>query len=284
TEAYNLVLNNIITQNNATTGASPQLSIENGFPQNANLGFPTLYGLDQHAPTPYMQQWNAGIQQELGGGILFEATYIGSKGTDLGLFRRFNTPAHVETGQDLPPRPGDLQSLRTFPELGTLYQDQHIANSIYHSLQIKAEKRFTHRLAFLASFVWAKSIDDADGIVPGSYESFGAQDERNLRLERGLSFFDVRRRLAGGYVYSIPAAPIWRPVFSKWELSGNLTFQDGTPLNPVYYATDYANSGTPNRPNVVPGVSVNLPAGQRSVNEFFNVNAFSPPAPYTFGD
>jgi hypothetical protein len=90
--------------------------------------------------------------------------------------------------------------------------------------------------------------------------------------------------LTGGYVYSIPTAPVWRPVLGNWQLSGNLTFQDGTPLNPVYYATDYANSGTPNRPNVVPGVSVNLPAGQRSVNEFFNVNAFSAPAPYTFGD
>jgi hypothetical protein len=174
--------------------------------------------------------------------------------------------------------------LRTFPELGTLFQDQHIGNSIYHSLQIKAEKRFTHRLSFIASFVWAKSIDDADGIVPGSYEGFGAQDERNLRLERGLSFFDVRRRLAGGWVYSIPAAQVWRPVLSNWQLSGNLTFQDGTPLNPVYYATDFANSGTPNRPNVVPGQNVNLPASQRNADQFFNVKAFSDPAPFTFGN
>ena len=102
------------------------------------------------------------IQRELPGNTLFEIAYVGTKGTDLGLFRRFNTPAQVETGADLPPRPGDLQSLRTFPQLGTLFQLQHIANSIYHSLQLKAEKRFTGRLSFLASFVWAKSIDDAD--------------------------------------------------------------------------------------------------------------------------
>jgi hypothetical protein len=283
-ETYNLLRNGESNELNQPSGLLPVLTFENGFPQTSSTGFPSYYGVDQHAPMPYVQQWAASIQHQLPGDTLFELGYVGTKGTDLGIFRRFNTPAHVEIGQDLPPRPGDLQSLRTFPELGTLYQDQHIGNSIYHSLQVKAEKRFTHRLAFLASFVWAKSIDDADGIVPGSYESFGAQDERNLRLERGLSFFDVRRRLTGGYVYSIPTAPVWRPVLGNWQLSGNLTFQDGTPLNPVYYATDYANSGTPNRPNVVPGVSVNLPAGQRSVNEFFNVNAFSAPAPYTFGD
>ena len=127
------------------------------------------------------------------------------KGTELGRFRRFNTPAHVETGENLPPRPGDLQSLRTFPELGTIFQREHLANSIYHSLQIKAEKRMSSRLTFLASFVWSKSIDNADSVVPGQFESFGAQDERNLRLERGLSFFDVRRRLSAGWTFALPA-------------------------------------------------------------------------------
>jgi len=118
----------------------------------------------------------------------------------------------------------------------------------------------------------------------GSYESFGAQDERNLRLERGLSFFDVRYRLTAGYVYSFPNAPVWKPVFSNWQITGNMTFQTGTPLNPVYYATDFANSGTPNRPNIVPGQSIALPIDERSADHLFNTAAFSDPAPYTFGD
>jgi hypothetical protein len=283
-EAYDLVRNGQSNQLNEPGGLLPVLTIQNGFPQTGSTGFPSYYGVDRNAPTTYTQQWSASIQQELPGNTIFEIAYVGSKGTDLSLFRRFNTPAQVEIGADLPPRPGDLQSLRTFPELGTLYQIQHIGNSIYHSLQIKAEKRFTRRLSFLASFVWGKSIDDADSPVVGNYESFGAQDERNLRLERGLSFFDVRRRLSGGYVYSIPAADLWKPVLRNWQTSGTLTFQDGTPLNPVYFATDFANSGTPNRPNVVPGQSVNLPASQRSADRFFNTNAFSDPAPYTFGN
>jgi hypothetical protein len=55
-------------------------------------------------------------------------------------------------------------------------------------------------------------------------------------------------------------------------------------LNPVYFATDIANSGTPNRPNVVYGQKASLPASQRSTDRFFNVNAFSTPQPYTFGN
>ena len=285
TEAYDLVLNNIRIENNATDGASPVLTVENGFPQNSNLGFPTLYGLDQHAHTPYMQQWNAGIQQELGGGILLEAAYIGSKGTGLGLYRRFNTPAHVESGQDLPPRPGDLQSLRTFPELGPIIQVQHIANSSYNSLQLKANKRMGKGLSFLASFVWSKSIDDADLPIAGLFDAVGAQDERNLRLERGLSFFNVGRRFSSGYVYNLPGpGGFLRPALRNWQTSGIITMQDGTPENPFYFSADFANSGTPNRPNIVPGQSLNLPPGKRTPTQWFNTAAFSQPAPFTFGD
>ncbi len=201
-EAYNLVRNNQLNQINESNGTGPELTLENGFPQNALQGLPTYYGLDAKARTPYVQQWSAGVQREIGAGMILEASYIGTKGTKLGRFRTFNTPLQVETGADLPPRPGDLQSLRTFPDLGPIYQVQHIANSSYNSLQIKTEKRMSSRLSVLASFVWSKSIDDADSIIPGLSDSFGAQDERNLRLERGLSSFNVGRRLSAGFVYN----------------------------------------------------------------------------------
>ncbi|MBV9500765.1 MAG: TonB-dependent receptor, partial [Acidobacteriaceae bacterium] len=129
-EAYDLVLNGVQTQINETSGLGlPVLTTRNGFPVTAGTGFPSYYGLDQHAPTPYIQQWNAGFERELPGHVVFEASYVGTKGTNLGVFRRFNTPLHTETGEDLNPRPGDLQSLRTFPELGTIFQRQHIGNS-----------------------------------------------------------------------------------------------------------------------------------------------------------
>jgi hypothetical protein len=285
TEIYDLVLNGIRIERNETNGnAVPILTTANGFPTTASTGFPTYYGIDPNAATPYVQQWSASFERELPGQILFEAAYVGTKGTKLGRFRDFNTPAHVETGQNLPPRPGGLQSLRTFPELGTIYQRQHIANSIYHSLQLKANKRFARNLAFLASFVWSKSIDDADSVIPGQFDSFGAQDERNLRLERGLSFFNVGRRVSAGFAYDLPNRTWLRPVLANWSLSGIVTLQDGTPLNPVYFAFDPANSGTPNRPNIVPGQSIAIPRSLRTIERFFNTNAFQAPAPYTFGN
>jgi hypothetical protein len=284
-EVSNLVSNNVRIEQNQTDGShAPTLTLRAGFPQTAATGFPSYFGLDPSAAAPYVQQWTASLQRDLPSGILAEVAYIGSKGTRLGRFRRFNTPLHEVTGENLPPRPGDLQSLRPFPQLGSLFQTQHIANSTYHSLQIKAEKRLSQGLGFLASFVWAKSIDDADSILPGQFESFGAQDERNLRLERGLSFFNVGRRVSVGFTYSLPAAKATPAPLRHWELSGIVTLQDGTPLNPVYFAFDPANSGTPNRPDVVPGVSVALPRSQRSIERFFNTAAFQAPNPHTFGN
>jgi len=286
-ESYDLALNRLVNQSNETDGNGlPILTTQNGFPTTSSTGFPSYFGLDRHLPTPYVQQWNGGFQRELPGAVVFEASYIGSKGTHLGRFRRLNTALHTETGENLDPRPGDLQSLRTFPTLGPIIQREHIANSSYNSLQLKAEKRFTKSLSFLASFVWSKSIDDADSVVPGLFASSGAQDERNLRLERGLSFFNVGRRLSADFVYRLPSPSqrAMRLVSGGWELSGLITIQDGTPLDPLYSVLDIANAGTFNRPNVVPGQSISLPASQRTPDHWFNTAAFSQPAPYTFGD
>ena len=284
-ESYDLLLNGLVSEINETQGDRPPvLTTKNGFLKSADTGFPSYFGLDPHATTPYVQQWTGSLQHELPGRMLLELAYVGSKGTRLGRYRQFNTPAHVETGENLPPRPGDLQSLRTFPSLGPIIQRQHIANSSYNSLQVKLEKSLSRRLSLLASFVWSKSIDDGDSPIPGLFDSVGAQDERNLRLERGLSFFNPGRRISAGYVFQLPETHVAGPLLRAWSLSGTVTLQDGTPINPFYFALDFANSGTPNRPDIVPGQSIALPRSQRTADQFFNTAAFTAPAPYTFGN
>jgi hypothetical protein len=284
-EAYDLVLNNQSTVLNTVSGtALPVLTTSNGFPNVAGVGEPSYFGVDTHAPTPYVQQWNATLQSALPHEVLVEAAYVGSKGTNLGLFRRFNTALQTETGADLSPRPGDLQSLRSFPDLGTLFQRQHIGNSSYNSLQLKVEKRMRKSLSFLASYVWSKSLDDADSELVSLYDSVGAQDENNLHQERGLSFFNVPRRVSAAVVYNLPNIRTLRWLTNGWGVSSVVTLQDGTPLDPVYYSADFANTGTPNRPDLVPGQSISLPASERTPERWFNTAAFTAPAPYTFGN
>jgi outer membrane receptor protein involved in Fe transport len=294
-QAYDLVLNGVSTEQDTAPppapGANPILTLKNPFATGLSTGFPGYYGIDPHEKSPYAQQWN-GAWQYGTRGFLFEAGYIGTKGTHLGRFRKFNTPQHVEIGQDLPPRPGDIQELRTFPDLGPFIQRQNIANSIYHSLQLRAERRWSSGFSMQTSFVWSKSLDDADSIIQGLFDSVGAQNEANLRLERGPSFFNVPRRFTANFAYDLPfgrghrlvAASPMTALVSGWTVSGTGLMQDGTPENSFYFFSDPANTDTPNRPNIVPGQSISLPAGQRTLAEWFNTAAFSTPAPYTFGD
>jgi len=103
-------------------------------------------------------------------------------------------------------------------------------------------------------------------------------------LERGLSIFNVGRRVSGGYLYNLPSGGFLREALRNWQTSGIVTLQDGTPENPWYFAYDGANSGTPNRPDIVPGQSISLPRSQRTADHWFNTDAFSTPKPYTFGN
>ena len=69
-----------------------------------------------------------------------------------------------------------------------------IASSIYHGLQLLAEKSFSNGLQFLVTYTWSKSIDDssqADDNVTwlGSFSSL--QDPNKPWLERSLSTFDI---------------------------------------------------------------------------------------------
>src|SRR5438270_8949171 len=68
------------------------------------------------------------------------------------------------------------------------------ANSFYHALQLRYEKRLSQGIQFLTTYVFSKSIDDTSS--SGSNTDFlvamstTPQDANNLRLERSISMFD----------------------------------------------------------------------------------------------
>ncbi len=69
-----------------------------------------------------------------------------------------------------------------------------IANSIFHGLQLTAEKKYSNGLQLLATFTWSKSIDDASAADTnvswaGGFDSL--QDPNRPALERSLSTFDI---------------------------------------------------------------------------------------------
>lgn len=223
---------------------------------------------------PYDQQWNLSVQRELRGGVLVEANYIGTRGTKLLRSREIN-PAIFGPGATL----ANTNARRMFaPNFRGISQIENSANSSYHALQLSANKRFSHGLTFLASYVWSKAIDDASffnisqGTNAGNVNN--PQVPSDLSRERGLSLFDVRNRFVLSGVYELPfgknMSGIGSVLIRGWQTSWIVTLQSGTPFT-VLEPRDVSLTGVgADRPNRIGDPN----SGPRTVSQAFNTAAF----------
>ena len=184
---------------------------------------PSLISPDYH--DGYLQQWNFDVQQELAGTV-FDVAYVGSKGTHLLNTRNVNQP-----------RPGGAPP---YPQFGPAQLYESEANSSYHSLQARAERRFRRGLMFLASYTWSKSLDDGSAIFASATEPALPQDSSNLRAERARSSFDAAHRFVLSSIYDLPFGG---RIFGGWQASGVLSLQTGHAFT-VNRGIDQSGTGT----------------------------------------
>ena len=154
------------------------------------------------------------------------------------------------------------QLLRPYPQYtGFSMANPTNRNSIYHSLQVKVEKRFGRGGTLLGSYTWSKLISDTDTITgwlePGGGAG-GAQDNYNIRAERSLALYDTPHRAVISYIVDMPFGKgqpfaqnlhgVADKLISGWGINGATTFQSGNPL-PISVATNTNGFGGGQRPN-----------------------------------
>jgi len=261
--------------------------------------------LTPNLPLPYSQDWDLNVQHSFGSDLLLEVGYVGTKGTKLPRFIEGNPAIYVpgidpSTGQAIS-NPNNADQRRLYSGC-TLADDPTtcifsstgliagIANSSYNALEASLHKRFSHGMAFLVSYTYSKSIDDASSFnmtgsaaKPVAGENDLAQDPFNLAAERGRSLFDSRQRLVLSYQWAIP---VWqRPhgwyqhILGAWQINGIATVMTGAPFT-VFDSTDVSQQGgapeitgfSANRPNLVPGQNPN--GGPKTTNAWLNRAAF----------
>ena len=284
--------------------------------QNILLGQGFTLPLESQ-PYGYNQQFNLNIQHELKEGTLVEIAYAGAKGTHLPANQQLNQlPVEfLSQGTRLQEQvtnpffglitAGPLaartvargQLLRPFPQFNGVTQAA-IANrdSIYHSMQLKVERRFRAGGSLLGAYTWAKFITNTDTLT-GWLEASGpggVQNNYDLRNERSLASFDVPHRLVISYVLDLPfgrgqkllgslSGPADK-LLSGWGVNGVYTAQSGFPLR-FGTAANLTNSfGGGSRPNVVAGCDPQLSGSAQSrLNRWFNTSCYALPAAFTFG-
>jgi hypothetical protein len=267
-----------------SSGPTVQVAAPN---PNSGLG-QGVFGVDRNVGSGYSQQWNFTVQKTLGHNLNFEAGYLGSKNTHLGLPEaNLNQlpEAYLSMGSALTakvPNPyfgqipassslgrptiAQQQLLRAFPRFTNvaLFRD-NVADSEYNALQLKLEKRFSRGLSFTFAYTFSKLIDDASTyfsqtIFTGpTLTTIGAADAFNRKLERDVSSGDIPRVFSAGWVYEIPR--LWK--ISGWQIGGLVRVQSGDAV-PVTQATNTLSAF---------GYAVQRPNRVANPNEFANRTA-----------
>jgi len=264
-------------------GVTPVLTLASGFPPlNPNQAInPGVTSVDTHSKTPYYQEWNFTLQRLLPSHMTVEVAYAGTKGVHL--------QSLTDQNQDPVPGPGDVQSRRPYPFYSGFASIQMRGNSNYNSLQIKVEKHLSHGLTFLSSFTFSHAEDDT---VPICCNSPWPDNSYDLHSLKGLADYQQKFRWVTSFDYGLPLGRgeafmnqnrALDLLFGGWHATGILTGTSGFPFTPQQ-EVDSSNTGTqgiilPNR--IANG---NLPSGQRSIYQWFDVAAFQDAPNYTFGD
>jgi len=320
-------------------GRNPQPPAGSGLPSGAS-GFAlaeqnfsaTGYTVQKNGS---VQQWNLDVQRELPAGFFVDVAYAGSHGVHLPLFNpNINqipdsfirqaaaqaaagqpvTIAQVVPAASYPFSPALPQSLapgfliqgqldRPFPQYtGLNLNGQGCCDSIYHSLQATARRRFAGGGTLLVAYTNAKLLATADTLTSwlegnGTGGVAGIQDWNNLKGERSLASQDVSQRLVISYVLDLPVGHgkkylsglqgVSDKFVSGWGIDGVTVFQRGFPLKITY------GGGTPLsllgvgigtlRPNVTAGCNKSARGTSSRLNQWFNTACFTAPPLWGFG-
>ncbi len=273
----------------AVAGDGSTIKIANAFASSSPLSL-NLNTFDRNFRDGYVQQWSYGIQHELVRNLLLDVGYVGTKGTHL--YRTYD-PNQAFPGA------GSVASRRPFPAFGSMSSVASNANSVYHGLEVRVEKRFAGGLSFLSSYTYSKAIDDSSAEFGNNSDSNFPQNSHNLRGERGLSNFDARQRWVLSYIYELPFGPKRKylndvqgfagKVLEGWQVNGIWQFQSGQPYTPII-SVDNSNTGESpgtDRPNIIGDPNAaggpNCPK-THTPQCWVNPAAFAVAAPGTFGD
>lgn len=204
--------------------------------------------------TPYAHHWGITIERQFGRDLLLSAGYIGTRGVHL---LRFATPnlgpnaipvvsdvttevpgpnliTPVLNGISLPPnREGIFGNVRPFPLLGSFTSIESDANSIYHSLQLQAVKRFSKGFQFTTAYTWSHAIDEVSDLFDLAGARALPQDSFNRRGERGDANYDTRHRFAFSLIWDLPLFSS-NKVLGGWQLASKGYYQTGQPYSVLF--------------------------------------------------
>jgi hypothetical protein len=218
-------------------------------------------GYDTNAPSQYLQAWNITVERQIGSSAI-ELGYTGSKGTHLG--RRYDLNQPLRQSQYKLPN-GTF--LRPFSDWSTINYYWFGSNSAYEGASVMFRRRFAKGFFYRVNYVYAKSIDEASQLAGYANNGYGgAQDSRNLGLERGRSDFDRRHAFTVSFTYETQFRNHW---LKGWEIATTGRAYSGVGMTP-YTNNASLDQGEASRPDRTAFGTLANP----TIYRWFDISAF----------
>jgi hypothetical protein len=158
-------------------------------------------------------------------------------------------------------------------------------------MQTTVQKRYSRGLTMSFAWTWSHNMAQSQGPNTTSLP----QNDQCYACQWGDQVQDRRHMIVINHVYELPFGKgrqfvnrgLLADIIGNWTISGIWTMYSGAHFGPAL-ATSVSNSigvvalAPVERPNL--NGTPYLPVDQRTINEWFNVSAFSVPAAYTFGN
>lgn len=227
-------------------------------------------GINPGRPDPKVRQFMLGVQFAVTPDDLLDVSYVGNRGSRM-ILGSMNygqlDPKYLAMGTSLNtavqnpfygkvsgspclsgPTVQQAQLLLPYPEYcGSVGASQEpVGISNYNALQVNYKHRETRGLTFMASYTYAKFLDDVGGPQEwGSINSgFGGigsiRNYYNLKAEWGVDSTDIPQSVVLNYVYALPIGKGKQiggtmntaadAVVGGWQIAGISNFKGGFPL------------------------------------------------------
>jgi hypothetical protein len=264
-------------------------------PTGAAGGLNTFLGrsisfFDPNNRQGYAQRWSFNVQRQFAQRVLVEVGYIGNRGTHLGVQNNwgnlpdrylsrspFRDQATINALAAMVPNPfygipqfattalanptvAVSQLVTPYPQFTGVTSTDGSGFSWYHSLAVRAEKRFSHGLTLQLNYTWSKFMEATSRL--NGVES---------PLEHVVSTQDRPQQFSPNGIYELPfgkgrrflsSAPPWANVLAGgWQVQAIYVAQSGSPMafgNVLFLG---------NLHDIV------LPKSERTINRYFNTSA-----------
>jgi hypothetical protein len=299
-------------------GAALPFLINNTFPSGItepsgnSLGKQTALGqtisfFNQNPKVAKQLRWSVGVQRELPGGWVVEATYVGDRGYDIEMARNINalpnqylnsdntrtlaqntnnanlsamvrnpfctnpTAAVCTSGALFTGTAGTIsrrQLLLPFPHFGTITTTNNDGSTMYHSGQFSVMKRFSKGYGLQASYTRSKWMQTTEYLNAGDAKPTKMISDQDVPNRFSMSGF-YELPFGKGQYFGSHASKWVDAIIGGWQIEGTYTYQSGFP---IAFGSYNAGNGTTTGDLFYNGSQIAV--DHQSPSKWFNPAAF----------